>query len=686
MTTNRKPLDLNRRDFLKLVGASGAGLVLAIYLDGCAPAPTTPEAAPSSQPSTVPSTVPPTVAPTPTPVPVPGWDANIYLRIDVEGNITVTAFRSEMGQGIRTAIAMILAEELDANWADIRIQQAPANALYGDQLTGGSVSISNHFGILKDAGATARQMLVNAAADQWDIAPEECTTEASSVIHPDGTHRLAYKDLAEAAAKLEIPKQVTAKSGPDFRIIGTGIGHWDAPAILTGKAVFGMDVRLPGMVFATIARCPVLGGTIVSYDDSDGLATPGVRQIVKINDSLAVVADNTWAAIQGRSALKITWDEGQNSKNNTANIRESLIKSAKDFASSGSKPEFTEIYEIPFEAHATMEPMNCTAFIHDDICEIWAPTQNPQAVRRQASRAIELPEKSMIVNVPLIGGAFGRRLQADYGVEAALVSQATGLPVQVVWTRDDDLQHDYYHPASAAVASSSMPPSRVPAVMDLSAAPFNYVNTGAWRSVGEFPFAFATQSSIDEIAAELDLDPLELLRQLYSDNALAVIEMAAEKSGWGSPLPEGWGRGIAYHATFGVTNVAQVAEVSVDEENKVTVHRVVCAVDCGLAVNPSNVIAQMEGGIAFGLTAALKAQVTIENGRVQQSNFHEYPILRMDEMPAIEVYIVGSDDRPSGIGEMGVPPIAPAIANAVFAATGKRIRKLPILPEDLENA
>jgi isoquinoline 1-oxidoreductase beta subunit len=677
-------MDLSRRDFLKLAGVSGAGLVLAIYLDGCAPAPTPIKAAPTSPPATVPPTTLPTIAPTPTAVPVPGWDANIYLRIDVEGIITVTAFRSELGQGIRTAIAMILAEELDADWADIRIRQAPADAAYGDQQTGGSVSISAYCGTLQRAGATARQMLVNAAAGQWDVAPEECTTAASSVLHPDGINRLAYKDLADAAAKLEMPQQVTTKSRTDYRLIGTDNGHWDAPAILTGKAVFGMDVRLPGMLYATMARCPVLGGTIASYDDREALATPGVRQVLNIEDSLAVVADHTWAAIRGRSALKITWDEGQNSKNSTATIREELVKTAESLASSGR--DFTEMYEIPFEAHATMEPMNCTAYFHNDMCEIWAPTQSPQAVQREASRALDLPGKSVIVNVPLIGGGFGRRLQADYAVEAALVSKATGLPVQVVWTRDDDLQHDFYHPASAGVVSSNTPLVGAPRVMTIDASIFNYVNTGPWRSVGEFPSAFAAQSALGEIAAELDLDPLELLKQLYKGNALGVIELAAEKSGWGSPLPAGWGRGIAYHATFGATDVAQVAEVSVDAENRVTVHRVVCAVDCGLAVNPKNVIAQMEGGIAFGLTAALKAQVTIENGRVQQSNFDDYPILRIDEMPAIEVYIVESDASPSGIGEMGVPPIAPAVANAIFAATGKRIRKLPILPEDLANA
>jgi isoquinoline 1-oxidoreductase beta subunit len=658
---------LTRRDFIKLVGAAGGGLVLAVYLDACA----------SDAP--LPATATP-LNPTSTPVPPFEWNPNFYIKLDGEGILTIYAFRSEMGQGIRTAIAMLIAEELDVDWSSVRIEQALTDRKYGDQLTGGSVSISNYYSTLRSAGATARQMLVEAAAGVWDVDPAQCKSDAGFVLHPDGQQKLAYGDLVEKASKVEPSDSPTLKDVSQFKIVGTGKGHWDAPQIVSGQAIFGLDVRVPNMLFAVIARCPVFGGSFVSYDDSAAKTVPGVKQIVPLDDRIAIVAANTWAAIQGRGALKITWDEGQNASLSSAELRNTA---EGRLPKPGNNPNQMEAaYEIPFEAHATMEPMNCTAHVHDGICEVWAPTQNPQEVQGRVASAIGMSGKNVSVNVPLMGGGFGRRLQADYAVEAALVSKAIGAPVQVAWTRDDDLQHDFYHDMSVQHASIMRDRLSLPLVQAMGA--YSAVPTGAWRSVENFPQAFAMQSFIDEMAYERKLDPLDLRLQLYSDRAAGVIKLAAEKAEWGKPLPAGWGRGIAYHATFGVTYVAYVAEVSVDENGKVRVQRVVAAVDCGQVINPDNVAAQIEGGIAFGLTAALKAEATLKDGRIQQSNFHDYPILQIDEMPLVEVYIVESDQRPTGMGEMGVPPIAPAVANAVFAATGKRIRHIPIRPEDLK--
>jgi isoquinoline 1-oxidoreductase beta subunit len=439
------------------------------------------------------------------------------------------------------------------------------------------------------------------------------------------------------------------------------------------------------MLYAAIARCPVFGGTLASFDASQALKVPGVKQALQIEEWVAVLAENTWAAFQGRNALAVTWDEGRNAALGSASIRAGLTRNFPDptLAGSGS---LAAIYDIPFEAHMTMEPMNCTAHVHDEVCEVWAPTQNPQEVQGQVASATRLPRSAVTVNVPLIGGGFGRRLQADYAVEAALVSQAVGAPVKVVWSRNDDVQHDFYHALSSHYASASLDAPQSYTVRSVSS---YSIPTGAWRSVDNFPEAYGHQCFIDELAFALGRDPLDLQLELAPERGRAVLRLAAEKVGaglgpaWGGQMPAGWGRGIAYHASFGVTHVAQVAEVEVKADGSLRVHRFVCAVDCGAVVNPDAVAAQMQGGIAFGLTAALKAQATLADGRIQQSNFHDCPILRMDEMPTVEVYIVESSERPTGIGEMGVPPAAPAQANAIFAATGKRIRHIPILPEDL---
>ena len=659
---------ISRRDFLKLSGLAGGGLVLVIYLEGCASG------------TAIPTIVSITPEMTATPLPPFDWEPTAYIKLDQNGLLTFTAFRSEMGQGIRTALAMLVAEELDIDWLSVRIVQADADSRYWDQQTGGSVSVSTYHNIMRQAGATARRMLVEAAAKIWGVEPAQCETEAGFVVHPDGAQKLSYGQLVEAASRINTPTGISPKEPEKFKIVGKTLGHWDAPQIVTGKAVYGLDVRLPEMQFAAMARCPVFGGAFASYDDSETKKIAGVKQVVELDDRIAVVAENSWAAIRGRNALKVTWDEGRNA---TLDSQQMMTDAAGRLKRSTKTNLLEAFYEIPYEAHATMEPMNCAAHFHDGVCEVWAPTQSPQAVQLAVAGACHISLTEVIVHVPLIGGGFGRRLQTDYAEDAALLSQVLAGPVQVVWTRDDDIQHDFYHPMAIQYASISLDSPAIPAIRVANG---TSVPTGAWRSVDQFTRAYSEQCFIDEMAVALQRDPLDMRLELYADNerALGVIQLVAEKSNWGSPLSAGQGRGMAYFATFGVTHVADVVEVTVDANGNVRVDRVVCAVDCGMVVNPDNVIAQMQGGIAFGLTAALKAEATVKNGRVQQSNFHDYPILRMDEMPLVEVHIVASDRFPSGIGEMGVPPVAPAIANAVYAATGKRIRHIPIKPDDLK--
>ena len=660
--------DLTRRDFLKILGTAGTSLLVGIYLGGCD------KAVISDEPTQATDSTAPTLD-----LPTGYIRSNIYLKIDSDGTVTVTAFRSEMGQGVRTAIAMILADELDADWDTIVIEQAPADRAYGTQVTGGSASISGNYLELRLAGAAVRQLLVNAAAAVWEVDPVNCRTESGFVIHPDGTQRLSYGALAGTASELELPELggFSLKPETEFRIIGTDVHHWDAPGIITGKAIYGMDVKLPGMLYAAIARSPVFGGRIASFDGSKATDVSGVKSVQVIDNWIAVVAEHTWAAIKGRDALDITWEGGKTDLS-SANIRASLAERAPQPGSAG-EGEIEAVYEFPYQAHVTMEPMSCVADVKGDRCEIWAPTQSAQDVQRAVQSALKFPREAVTVHVTLMGGGFGRRLQTDYAVEAAKISQSVGLPVQVVWTRTDDIQHDFYHPLSYFYVRGNPQETARPDVRTYDGGTF--IPTGAWRSVGNHQDAYPRECFIDELAAAKRIDPLDLRRALYTGKALGVIELAAEKAGWGDPLPEGWGRGIAYHATFGVTHVAMVAEVAASAE-EIRVHRVVCAADCGIAINPDNIAAQIEGGIVFGLTAALKAGVTVEKGQIVESNFHECPILQIHEMPVVEVHILKSTSNPSGMGEMGVPPIAPAVANAVFNATGVRVRHLPIKAQD----
>jgi isoquinoline 1-oxidoreductase beta subunit len=677
---------LSRRKFLKATVAAGAGLTIGIYLSGCQGSPTPPPS----------PTSPPEPAGTAEPAAIPQGagllEPNVYLTVDKRGTVTIRSFRSEMGQGIRTAIAMIVAEELDVEWAAVRIEQSPTDPAYGEQVTGGSVSISRHWMTLRQAGGAARQMLATAAANRWGVEAASCLTRSGEVIHPDGEQRLPYGELVTAAAELPIParQEVQLKDPQDFRIIGTPVPLYDAPQIVKGSTMYGSDVSVPNMLYATVARCPEFGGKVGSFQATPARAVAGVHDVIQIDSGIAVVADNTWAAIQGRAALDITWQAGNFADWDSASIRQLSAENSPQpgDAAAGGGAALDAAYDIPYLAHATMEPMTCVADVQADRCEVWAPTQNPQSAKRRAASITGLPEEAIIVHVPHIGGGFGRRLKVDYVVEAVQISQAVGAPIKLVWTREDDIQHDYYHPLSYTYVRAELDDTGRPTTMPkVRSRPMLLgIPTGYWRSVENFTEAFARESFLDEIAAQNGLDPYELRQALLPARASAVVDLAATQAGWGSPLPDGWGRGIAYYATHGVTHVAQVAEVSVTSNGTVQVHRVVCAVDCGTVVNPDTVKAQMEGGVVFGLTAALKAGITIEAGRTQQSNFHDYPLLRMDEMPVVEVHIVPSDERPSGIGEMGVPPIAPAVANAIFAATGKRLRRLPIRTEDLREA
>jgi len=696
---------ISRRDFLKVSFTAGGALLIGAYLEACAP----PEA-----------TEPPVLTPTPTDTPTPDespFQPNLFIKIDPQGNITLTIHRSEMGQGVRTSLAMILSEELEADWSSIHVEQMDAVKEL-NQITSGSGSIAINYKPLREAGAMAREMLIAAAAQTWGMKPSECKAEAGTVIHTASGKKLGYGELIRVAKDLKLTSKARTKDPSQFKLIGTSTPRIDGLDIVTGKAIYGLDVRLPGMLFATIARCPVQGGSVASLDSIRAEAVPGVHAVVSIERGVAVVAENTWAAIQGRAALDIQWNEGPNAGLSTDSIRQQLADAMeKDIANEQPSALTTleAVYETPFLAHATMEPVNCVADVRLDRCEIWAPTQNPQDVQIFVQRKTGLPTD---VHVTLLGGGFGRRLEVDYATEAAEVSKAIGSPVQVVWTRDDDIQHDFYRQITrhwmkagwdetgklklwrhyiAAPGINGIAYQEGKDVLDeglmvlydvednvsrsyLVSTP---VPTGPWRGVISAPNAFANECFLDEIATKLKKDPYELrMEMLTEDNPLReVIQLAATKANWGTPLPEGHGRGIGsqiYHKSM----VVMVAEVSIND-GTVRVHKVVCAINCGKVINPDMVVQQVEGSIVYSLTSILKGEITHANGRVQQSNFHDYPLLQLNEMPEVDVYVVPSERAPQGLGEMGVPPIVPAVVNAIYAATGKRIRHTPIRAEDL---
>jgi isoquinoline 1-oxidoreductase beta subunit len=662
---------------------------------------------------------------------------NAFIRIDKSGRITLVMPQVEMGQGIYTAIAMILAEELDAAFEHLTLEAAPpsdklyGNPTFGIQATGNSNSIRAFWMPLRKAAAGARAMLVEAAAEVWKVDPTSIRTEASTAIHAPSGRRLAYAALIERATPLAPPPNPPLKDPKDFKLIGKPLKRFDTPDKVNGKVVYGIDVMPPGVKFATLAACPVFGGTVAQVDDSRAKSLPGVREVLVFEDLVAVVGDHMWAAKQGLAALNVTWNEGSNARISSADIWKqiraaseqegALAKAVGDAAQGLSQGErYDAVYELPFLAHATMEPLNCTVHVTPTSCEVWLGIQVLSRAQAVAAKVTGLPLEKVTVHNHLIGGGFGRRLEVDFVEKAVRIAQRVDGPVKVVWTREEDIQHDIYRPVYLDRLSASLSQGRIvgwkhrvtgssifarwlPPVfqhgVDIDAVdsaadmPYDIANlrveyvrdeppaipTGFWRGVGPNNGVFAVESFMDELARRLNRDPVAFRRELLgkTPRLKAALELAAKKADWGTPLPSRTGRGIAAQTAFG-SFIATVAQARVDEHGEVRVERIVSAVDTGIVVNPDTVIAQLQGGLAFGLTAALYGNITIDKGRVQQSNFNDYRMLRINETPQIEVYLIPSGEPPGGIGETGTTAAPAALVNALAAATGIRLRRLPI--------
>ncbi|WP_448092647.1 molybdopterin cofactor-binding domain-containing protein [Pseudomonas lini] len=669
---------------------------------------------------------------------------NAFLRIGNDNSITVLLGHSEMGQGIWTGLTMLIAEELDADWSKIRVEHAPASgadyglpAFGGMQITGGSTSTWMEFDRYRQAGAAARLMLIEAAAKRFDVAPSQIRTESGVVIASD--KRATYGELADDAGKLPVPDpaSIKFKEAKDWKVIGKPTKRLDTPEKITGRAKFGMDVQFDGLMTALVARPPVFGGSVKSFEGAEALSVPGVHKVVQVPTGVAVIADHYWAAKLGRDALKVEWNLGPNAGLDSQQLLESFrklaatpgisVSQAGDTAATLGKATKTieAEYSVPYLAHAPMEPLNCTVKVSKDKCEIWTGTQFQTLDQMIAGKITGLKPEQVEIHTQFLGGGFGRRANptSDFVSEAVYVAKAAGEPVKTVWAREDDIRGGYYrsaflHQASIGLGADGMPMAwkhvlvgqsiltgtsfaatmvkdgvDKTSVEGVADSPYleglanhqvelHSPQTGIsvlWlRSVGHTHTAFVMESLIDELADAAGKDPVEYRRTLLKAHPrhLGVLNLAVEKANWKAPLPDGHALGVAVHESFG-SYVAQVAEVSQDNL-AIRVHRVVCAVDCGIAVNPQGIAAQMESGITFGLGFTLHSKLTFKNGQVQQSNYHDYQVLRLNEMPVVEVHIVPSSDKPGGIGEVGVPPVAPAVANAVFALTGQRLRELPL--------
>lgn len=707
-----------RRGFLKTSLGAAGGLVLSFYLPSAG-------AAAKMAPAAV-------------------FAPNAYLRIAADGAVTVVCPFVEMGQGAYTAIPMLLAEELEVDLAKVRVEHAPADEklyghpMFGAQLTGASASVRGAWEPMRKAGAAARIMLVSAAASTWGVEPSGCTAAQGVVTHQASGRKLSYGELAAKAAGMPVPKDVPLKPAASFRLVGTAAKRLDVPSKTNGTAKFGIDAQVPGMKVAAVAACPVFGGKLASVDDSKARAVKGVRQIVKLDNAVAVIADHTGAARKGLAALAISWDEGPNARFSGAEWERQLEAAMKGKGQmalnegayaklvEGGARQVEATYVMPFLAHATMEPMNCTVQVRKDGVDVWTGTQAAGRAQAFVAKALNVDPATVRINNFLLGGGFGRRLEVDYIVQAALIARQVAYPVKVIWSREEDMQHDLYRPlyrdelamaldaqgkpvgfrhrfAGSAIEARYAPMWMKDGIdtdaIDAAASPYDFahkvvefhpvetaVPTGFWRGVGPTHNTFVIEGFMDELAAAAKADPLAYRRAVLSKEprALAVLELAAQKAGWGKQMAPGTGMGMALAVAWG-SYAACVIEVAVDPAGQVSLKRVVAAVDCGQAVHTDGVMAQIESGSVYGLTAALYGKLTLENGRVTQGNFHDYPVLRMNEVPPIEAHLVKSGEAPGGVGEIGCAMVAPALVNAVFAATGKRLRRLPVEAEQLKQ-
>jgi len=676
------------------------------------------------------------------------FEPNAFIRIGSDGSVTLTMPQVEMGQGTYTSMSMLIAEELEVALSQVRLEHAPPDIkrygnplLAGDQITGGSTSIRAFWEPMRQAGAAARVMLISAAAKRWQVDPSACHAERGEVVHTASGRRIKYGALAADAARMPVPEKVALKRPEEFKLIGTPAKRLDTPAKVNGKAVYGIDVRPPGLKIATLAQSPVFGGRLKSVDETAARSVKGVRQVVRLVDAVAVVADHMGAAKKGLAALVIEWDNGPNAALGTEDIARALEQGTLgagavaqnvgdiDKAIAGATTKIDAIYQVPFLAHAAMEPMNCTVHVRKDGCEVWVGTQVVARAQATAAKTTGLPLDKVVVHNHLIGGGFGRRLEIDGVTRAVQIAMQVDGPVKVIWSREEDIQHDMYRPyfvdrMSAGLDEGGMPVAwshrfagssilarflpqafnngldsdTTDGAINLPYALPNFrveylrmepqgIPTAFWRSVGPSHNVFVVESFIDELAAAAKKDPVDYRLALLagSPRAKAVLRLAAEKAGWGRPLPKGRGRGVATQFVFG-TYLAEVAEVEVSKDGEIRVQRVVCAVDCGLVVNPDTVQAQVQSAVVFGISAALFGKITLKDGRVEQTNFDTYRALRMSETPPIEMHIVRNTEAPGGMGEPGTSAIVPAVMNAIFAATGRRLRKLPADPLELRDA